>query len=652
MSGYQRINFKDQNVERPKTYDVTNNPDGSITLIESFGNVEELGTPINQENMNHIEDGIDAVSFSKFSLDSTYKKDDLVTDIQDDELKIFKSLKDNNFGHLLSEGEYWEEVEIAGGKGSGFNLGDMIITDHILEGDDAKGKALQGTFVTKALYPDFYNKWHNYFKTANQKTWLKSNITKVGSLNDNQGVLSGFSASNYAIIEDIPSTLSTFEIVFNITIGDASGYNSVCGQVTGNLTCPQIAPSNALENGFNFGISQDGNTWTAVNMLPAELVSNGEQYWLKAIWDGSALRGYYSIDGLNWVESAIKDSVSNVVWTAQLAIGIDYDANNNNKYFKGSIDLKESYININGERWWTGANSIAKNPNGLMFYNIAEKPLIDAIYNQYGIADYYGIDEENERIFLPRNKYFHQLTDDPSKVNEMVEAGLPNHKHYEFGTSGGATADFDPPSNHLSATAQVRSSGSGGYGRYVLASDSAQATVGLSSNPIDQTVYGNSDTVQPPASLKLLYYCVGNTVVNEAQIDAGGLVAQVEQKANTTLDNVTPCQEFKSQSISWGMPSDNYIDLILGANGTDYTAPANGYFYLAKAADSWQTVGLIRRSNTPTWTDLTSYQTAYGGSGNVLPVWLPVKKGDVVGVSYNATGATQAFRFFYAEGEQ
>lgn len=111
MSGYQRINFKDQNVERPKTYDVTNNPDGSITLIESFGNVEELGTPINQENMNHIEDGIDAVSFSKFSLDLTFKKDDLVTNIEDSNLKIYKSLQDNNFGRMLFESEYWEEIK-------------------------------------------------------------------------------------------------------------------------------------------------------------------------------------------------------------------------------------------------------------------------------------------------------------------------------------------------------------------------------------------------------------------------------------------------------------------------------------------------------------------------------------------------------------
>lgn len=57
---YERINFVDQSVERPRTYEMTHNADGSITLTDSFGLVNELGTPINAETMNHIEDGIDS----------------------------------------------------------------------------------------------------------------------------------------------------------------------------------------------------------------------------------------------------------------------------------------------------------------------------------------------------------------------------------------------------------------------------------------------------------------------------------------------------------------------------------------------------------------------------------------------------------------
>lgn len=55
---YVKNTWVDQDVERPRTYEVTNNQDGSITLTDSFGVVTELGTPVDADNMNHIEDGI------------------------------------------------------------------------------------------------------------------------------------------------------------------------------------------------------------------------------------------------------------------------------------------------------------------------------------------------------------------------------------------------------------------------------------------------------------------------------------------------------------------------------------------------------------------------------------------------------------------
>lgn len=36
-----------------------------------------------------------------------------------------------------------------------------------------------------------------------------------------------------------------------------------------------------------------------------------------------------------------------------------------------------------------------------------------------------------------------------------------------------------------------------------------------------------------------------------------------------------------SQVARMAMPSNKYIDLTLGASGSTYTAPANGYFQLA-----------------------------------------------------------------------
>lgn len=55
---YVKNVWTDQDVERPRTYRMTENQDGSVTLIDDFGLVTDLGTPVNADNMNHIENGI------------------------------------------------------------------------------------------------------------------------------------------------------------------------------------------------------------------------------------------------------------------------------------------------------------------------------------------------------------------------------------------------------------------------------------------------------------------------------------------------------------------------------------------------------------------------------------------------------------------
>lgn len=102
-----------------------------------------------------------------------------------------------------------------------------------------------------------------------------------------------------------------------------------------------------------------------------------------------------------------------------------------------------------------------------------------------------------------------------------------------------------------------------------------------------------------------------------------------------------------SSTISgWSMPSSRYIDLTLGASGSTYTAPANGYLFLSKDAGSdWYYCNLVNTSM-----NLGCFQSEYRTSPNTC--CMPAKKGDVIRVDYNATGTTRYFRFIYAEGEQ
>jgi hypothetical protein len=94
------------------------------------------------------------------------------------------------------------------------------------------------------------------------------------------------------------------------------------------------------------------------------------------------------------------------------------------------------------------------------------------------------------------------------------------------------------------------------------------------------------------------------------------------------------------------MPSSKYIDLTLGASGSTYTAPANGYFYLGRAATAaGQFVDMF---NT---TSKYRLQGQAMTTGSYCLITIPARKGDVVKTTYNLAGAIEGFRFIYAEGE-
>jgi hypothetical protein len=84
---YQKTVWKNREVERPRTYNIQENEDGTITLIPAEGAIIEPGTPITAQVMQNIEDGIEV-------LDNTLKSH--LADYASDKADI---------GQLLWEGE-------------------------------------------------------------------------------------------------------------------------------------------------------------------------------------------------------------------------------------------------------------------------------------------------------------------------------------------------------------------------------------------------------------------------------------------------------------------------------------------------------------------------------------------------------------------
>lgn len=94
------------------------------------------------------------------------------------------------------------------------------------------------------------------------------------------------------------------------------------------------------------------------------------------------------------------------------------------------------------------------------------------------------------------------------------------------------------------------------------------------------------------------------------------------------------------------MPSSRYINLTLGAAGTQYTAPADGYVFLEGNTTNLNGYILLGGSSC----DTTSSSHAYN-SGYYISATIPVRKGMSFGVWYlNLTAGR--FRFVYANGAQ
>ena len=132
-----------------------------------------------------------------------------------------------------------------------------------------------------------------------------------------------------------------------------------------------------------------------------------------------------------------------------------------------------------------------------------------------------------------------------------------------------------------------------------------------------------------------LYFYVGETVQNANLIDAGRIGEQLATKTDM------------QQASGAGMPSNKYIDLTVGATGSTYTAPANGWFSLLRVV-STANINIILTTNKKMYSRSVSTTTGT----QTLKASIPVAKGDTLTVEWNGNSiGTYEFYFIYAEGE-
>ena len=91
------------------------------------------------------------------------------------------------------------------------------------------------------------------------------------------------------------------------------------------------------------------NSWDICELASESTISTSVNYWVKAEFTGSAYNLYLSTDGIEYKLEASQESTRITTFPETTCIGC---GGWNSSNLKGSMDLSETYIKIDGEIWW------------------------------------------------------------------------------------------------------------------------------------------------------------------------------------------------------------------------------------------------------------------------------------------------------------
>lgn len=487
-----------------------------------------------------------------------------------------------------------------------FNMFDIKHLDRKLTSEESQGWKSAGSKVFKSEYPDFYNKClEEYLQSVDAKEYIKHNVTLKGDLQEKQGILTGFSVTDYALTSyTIPSTIKSFEIVGSIKAPDRkNGVNVLYGQQTSNMENPQ---SELDANATPWcGASFSKSAWD-VALNDADIYLGGKKVWIKFTWNGTTYKAYYSYDGIDFICYSTKASTKAPTWQKTHAIGWDANAN---IALNCALDLKDYYININGERVWDGCvyASVKKHANGHTFYDAKNTSEVDFLYDTFGKLNAYGIDTQAEYVILPK---------------------LEDNTYYCVGNTEVGTATID-----VSRSIELNNPFFIGMSQY------------FENEPNNISWLKSTGEFHS----KEVYPAFYNWCVDQYNKQTPDFVLHTDEITDYSyvinLDEETFRLPLLNGSESL-LDTTRYIEYPI--NTEFNTAPANGYVFVeADTGTANNQLGIIvKTSNGAVYG--YKWQANTGGTNQLLTA--PVRKGYTFQFNYTTFGQAPYYRFYYNKG--
>lgn len=153
-------------------------------------------------------------------------------------------------------------------------------------------------------------------------------------------IMSGFSNDVYFDI-GTPDWLSSGWIAqFKIKIKSAGRWQKLTG-TTSDFKGPAFGLT--AGNKFQFESSTNGSSW-GVSIVGASSPVEDTWYWVRFGWNGSTYFIDVSTDGTNFTRDVSLNSTTASIASQNMLIGRTWDTSNGGSYWRGVVDLKESWI--------------------------------------------------------------------------------------------------------------------------------------------------------------------------------------------------------------------------------------------------------------------------------------------------------------------
>lgn len=206
---------------------------------------------------------------------------------------------------------------------------------------------------------------------APQETWpvpLYTGVNLVGSsVQNNNGVLSGFTSSSYAKMPFYwTSGASYIEAVIKVTTSsrpqDARGIWGCVGQTDAFTPFYQTTVYGTRK--FSAWISSDGSSWNVNNggestrIAYANATANST-FVMRIVFDGTGYTPFKWTSGA-WANMGKLTSTASPYGTSSLEMELGTNRGMNNP-FDGTIDLNYTYLYRDGELWWEGVAGAYRN---------------------------------------------------------------------------------------------------------------------------------------------------------------------------------------------------------------------------------------------------------------------------------------------------